>query len=258
MSNDFDKEWFEQPPLWNAQDIVTADIKRDLEIEVHVAEGKIEQQATDKVNSVGVKEPCVWPFIPGNRHVLPILHILLGLGNKIMNNFWEFIQDQIEKFPDEVIQAQNTSVISCLALEKVTATCDAACSELESVAEERLTFNKNNKRKLNENQKQCKNNLKIKEKELCVKRNHLEEAKKNMKKKHDVNNKSEGEVVKKHGKVCFVKNVIERNMLTCYEVFTTRCHGGDLEGNSVPNFMKSGDNVFEKTFDYLIGKMKKV
>ena len=126
MSNDFDKEWFEQPPLWNAQDIVTADIKRDLEIEVHVAEGKTEKQTTDKIKSIGVREPCVWPFIPVTRHVLPILHLLLGLGSKVMHHFWEFIQDRIEKLPDEEIQAQKMSVVSCLALEKVTAAHDTA------------------------------------------------------------------------------------------------------------------------------------
>ena len=37
-----------------------------------------------------------------------------------------------------------------------------------------------------------------------------------MKKKHDENNKSEGEVMKKHDTVYLVKNVIERNMLKCY------------------------------------------
>ena len=71
-----------------------------------------------------------------------------------MNLLWEFSQDRTEKLPDEVIQAQNTSVTSCLALEKVAAACDGACSELASVAEDRVNFNKNDKRKLKENQKQ--------------------------------------------------------------------------------------------------------
>ena len=69
LPNDFDKEWFEQFPLWTTQDIVTEAIKRDLEIESHVAEGKTEKQATDTVKSFGVKEPCVWPFLPVTRHV---------------------------------------------------------------------------------------------------------------------------------------------------------------------------------------------
>ena len=71
-----------------------------------------------------------------------------------MNIFWEFIQDQIERLPDEAIQVQNIIIILCLALEKVEAVCDIACSELESVAEDRVNFNKNDKRKLKENQKQ--------------------------------------------------------------------------------------------------------
>ena len=61
-----------------------------------------------------------------------------------MNHFWEFIQDRIEKLPDEVIEEQNISIISYLNLEKVSVACDTACSELESVAEERVNFDKNN------------------------------------------------------------------------------------------------------------------
>ena len=34
-----------------------------------------------------------------------------------------------------------------------------------------------------------------------------------MKKKHDGNNKYEGEVMKKHGKTYLFKNAVERNML---------------------------------------------
>ena len=136
------------------------------------------------------------------------------------------------------------SIISCLTLEKIAAACDAACSKLEAVAEERVNFNKNNKNN--------KNNVQIKEKELRDKRNHLEEVKKNMKKKHDENNKSEGEVMKKHGKVYLVKNFIERNILKCYKVFKARHHGGDLESHSVCNLMKYGDDIFEKTSACLI------
>ena len=78
-----------------------------------------------------------------------------------------------------------------------------------------------------------------------------------MKKKHDENNKSEGEVMKRHGKVYLIKSLVERSMLKCYKVFMTRHHGGDSEGNSVRNLMKSGDDVFEKTSAYLIEKRRR-
>ena len=73
-----------------------------------------------------------------------------------------------------------------------------------------------------------------------------------MKKKHDENNKSEGEVMKRHGKVYLIKSLVERSMLKCYKVFMTRHHGGDSEGNSVRNLMKSGDDIFKKTSACLI------
>ena len=71
-------------------------------------------------------------------------------------------------------------------------------------------------------------------------------------KKHDEKNKSEGEFMKKHGKVYLFKNLVERNTLKCYNFFTSRHHGGDLKGNSVRNLMKSGDDVFENMSAYLI------
>ena len=150
LSNDFNKNWNKKFPLWTTQDIATEAVKRDLEIEGYIADVKTENQSVDKCKSSGVKEPCIWPFIPVTRHVLPIPHLLLGLGNKVMNHFWEFIHDRVEKLDNEVIQAQNVTIISCIALERVTLIYDEACSELETIVEERVNFNKNNRKKLNE------------------------------------------------------------------------------------------------------------
>ena len=64
------------------------------------------------------------------RKFLPFLHLLLGLGNKVMDQLWELIQDWIEKLDDEVAHAQNVNVVSFLTLEKVVPGCNIACSEL--------------------------------------------------------------------------------------------------------------------------------
>ena len=85
LTNEFNDEWCSDFPFWNAQDSVEAATKRDQEIASHRVEGKTEKQAFDKFKSSGIKEQCIFPFISTTRHALPILHVSLGLGNKVIN-----------------------------------------------------------------------------------------------------------------------------------------------------------------------------
>ena len=78
-SNEFDVECSSMFSLWNTQDVNVATIRRDQDIVSYRTEGKTEKQGVEKFKSAGVKEPCLWPFIPVTRHVLHVLHILLGL-----------------------------------------------------------------------------------------------------------------------------------------------------------------------------------
>ena len=71
-------------------------------------------------------------------------------------------------------------------------------------------------------------------------------------KKYDDDNMHKSEFMKKHCNFFLVKNVIERSTLKTHKVFATRCHRGYLEGNSVRNLMKSGDDIFENTYVCLI------
>ena len=61
--------------LLNAQDTTAAAIRRCKETTSYRAEGKTEKQSVGKFKYVGVKEPCLWPFAPVSRHVLPVLHV---------------------------------------------------------------------------------------------------------------------------------------------------------------------------------------
>ena len=136
--------------LWNTQDVTVAAIRRDQEISSCRDEGKTEKQAVEKFKSAGVKEPCIWPFMSVTRHVLHVLHVLLGLGNKVMNQFWTFTQERIEKLHEDVVQVQNVTIVSCLGLEKAIQELETKSQELEVIFTARKEFNKNNKRKLNE------------------------------------------------------------------------------------------------------------
>ena len=78
-------------------------------------------------------------------------------------------------------------------------------------------------------------------------KNKLEVVKKRLKATYDDNNKNEKDMLENYGKVCLVKNEIERNILKLHKVFISRCHEGDLEDNSIRNLMNDGDEIFDET-----------
>ena len=105
LSKEFDDEWSSEFLMWTTQDIAKAAIKIVQEISSYQTEGETEKQEIEKFKSAGDKELCIWPFVPISRNALPILHVLLGLGNKIMNEFWVIVKERIEKLHHDVVQA---------------------------------------------------------------------------------------------------------------------------------------------------------
>ena len=69
--------------------------------------------------STCVKEPAMWPFMSMHRHVLPELYMILGVGNKIMNSFWDFIHDVVENLPHELTEKQNMTIIVHISLKRL-------------------------------------------------------------------------------------------------------------------------------------------
>ena len=47
-----------------------------------------EQSSSASTNSRWQKEPPLWTFIPIENVIVPMLHIFLGLGNDVIDNFW--------------------------------------------------------------------------------------------------------------------------------------------------------------------------
>ena len=52
----------------------------------------IQQGNSNKVG-MGIKEPPIWDFIPVHKILVPILHILLGLGNYVLAMFWQWVDE---------------------------------------------------------------------------------------------------------------------------------------------------------------------
>ena len=73
------------------------------------------------------------------------------------------MQEQIEKLHDDVVQVQNNTIISYLGIQKVIQELEKTSQELEVIVTTRKEFNKNLKRKLNEDEKLHKEILRIRE-----------------------------------------------------------------------------------------------
>jgi hypothetical protein len=70
------------------------------------------KQAKDKL---GLVEYPIWDFIEPCNYMLPQLHIEIGLTNNVSDNFYDFIEYQVEKASLEEKVAKNQLVMADVA-----------------------------------------------------------------------------------------------------------------------------------------------
>ena len=143
--------------LWTTKSIALAALEREEKITQLLAEGKTQKQIPNLCPSVGVKSAPFWPFILVTRGVLPELHILIGIGNKIMNNFWDIVYSRIEILPDELVEIQNITILGTIALKRVKEEHQEASRVYKEKVQLQKDFNKLHKsRKLSDEQEAYK------------------------------------------------------------------------------------------------------
>ena len=57
--------------------------------------------------------------LPLIRYVCPEIHMLLGIGNKILIKFWDVLHDRIEIIPNELIEKQDTRIMAVIAVKRL-------------------------------------------------------------------------------------------------------------------------------------------
>lgn len=87
-------------------------IQKLKEVKNKITRGEL-KQAKDKL---GVVEYPIWDFIEPDNYMLPQLHIEIGLTNNVLENFYDFIEDQVEKASPEEKVARNQFVMADVAL----------------------------------------------------------------------------------------------------------------------------------------------
>lgn len=74
-------------------------------------------------------------FIPVHNVRIPVLHLLLGLGNDLLNQFWKWTDERIEPLTDEELGARNLSLITEVAVDEKEDESKAAKEELSNAVE---------------------------------------------------------------------------------------------------------------------------
>jgi hypothetical protein len=70
------------------------------------------KQAKDKLCVVDYP---VWDFIEPSNYMLPQLHIKIGLTNNVLDNFYDFVEDQVEKASPEEKVSRNQLIMTDVA-----------------------------------------------------------------------------------------------------------------------------------------------
>ena len=49
----------------------------------------------------GVKQPLWWDFLPVEHYMIPLLHVLIGISNDLLDQFWEWVNEEIESWDQQ-------------------------------------------------------------------------------------------------------------------------------------------------------------
>mgnify|MGYP000582880178 CR=1 FL=1 len=210
-------------------------------------------------SSLGVKDCPLWSFIPLTRVLVPILHLLLGLANDMLENAWQWVEERVEPMTTEEIEARNMSLLAEIAFDDAQNKLENAIVDLEFLILERIELNdklKRERRQLTQEQKVTLTNQKAaiaeEEKECRKKRDELKKNVKNLRTALQSAKNMEAAVRKERGRAeKSLRNAIESDVLKKYLVLICSYHGGDIEGNSCRRLMRNGVYIFEDIASFI-------
>ena len=57
---------------------------------------------------LGVKKKPWWPFIPLHHYVIPLLHVLIGIGNDLLYAFMDWVNDEVESLDQQEVRTRRS------------------------------------------------------------------------------------------------------------------------------------------------------
>ncbi len=84
----------------------------------------IREKLKDPKDICGIVDFPLWDFIEPLHYILPQLHIEIGLVNYVLENFYDFDEDQVEVAPPEEHMACNSMILCDVAVIKAKESVD--------------------------------------------------------------------------------------------------------------------------------------
>ena len=83
----------------------------------------------------------IWNFIPITCIIIPVLHMMLGLANDILANFWDWVDERVEVLTTYEIEAQNMVLLAQIAVEDNNKVVVDAKNVIEDISLRRIDIN---------------------------------------------------------------------------------------------------------------------
>ena len=67
---------------------------------------EVAEEVAGKKPKMGVKQKPWWPFIPLQNYIIPLLHVLIGIGNDLLSSFRDWVNDEIESLDQQEVRTR--------------------------------------------------------------------------------------------------------------------------------------------------------
>jgi hypothetical protein len=221
-------------------------------IEELVAKG---QEYDEKKRVRGLKDPPLFDCVRIDRYIVPALHLQLGLGNRILKDFFLYVDVRLEEIPDELREARTSHLEAICEKEDI----DVLATEFgnlngpelarlrlqHALITDWLSQTGNSTDEQRELVK-TKESLSLEISGLVKEKSVITADLSTAKKKVRVALKNLVNQEKKHGTVLnkTVRLLLEAKLKEGWNVERSRYHGGDLEGPAVRRLMEHSTDIF--------------
>jgi hypothetical protein len=108
----------EHPNTWDQLNAASSVELWTLEHMVEHRHKIIREKLKDPKEICGIVDFPVWDFIEPLNYIIPQLHIEIGLINYVLENFYDFIEEQVEVAPPKEQMARNSMILNDVAVIK--------------------------------------------------------------------------------------------------------------------------------------------
>jgi hypothetical protein len=221
----------------------------------HLRDNILSNEIKDTSNNrKGINNSMLLNCIEPTNYIYPILHSEIGIGNKILCSFFEWVEYRVESISYEEKELRNSSVVHYIELEELQQRYKEF-TEYEGVQILHLKQEEKNYKDLymnlkltNEEKEQLDDLiLKIKNElnQLIDKRNQMQSALKLKRQVYYISKKKVDELISARGKKGSIRLMME-DVMKKNGIKRPHYHGGDLTGKTIKVLFQKASLIFNQ------------